>query len=134
MVPSSSGLRYFSLVLLGAEQFEHLHVAGVGGVAVARLGGDEAAAHDLGQRRVFEVRQTRPHAGVRVKQIPQAAFSGLNLELLDDRRLEVRVAGLTHLVFVDPLGRVDVRLEEVEQLGLQLLGAFGNVKQGHGNS
>ncbi len=73
-------------------------------------------------------------AGVRVKEVPQAALSGLDLELLDDRRLEVRVAGLTHLLFVDRLGRVDVRLEEVEQLGLQLLGAFGNVKQGHGNS
>src|SRR5258708_35518631 len=69
-----------------------------------------------------------------VKQIPQAAFSGLDLELLDDRRLEVRVARFTHLVVVYPLGRVDVRLQEVEQLGLQLLRAFGNVKQGHENS
>jgi hypothetical protein len=69
-----------------------------------------------------------------VKQIPQAAFSGLNLELLDDRRLEVGVAGFTHLVVVYPLGRVHVGLQKVEQLGLQLLSAFGNVKQGHENS
>src|SRR6202008_854967 len=121
-------------VLLAPEQLEHLHVAGIGSAAVADLGGDEAAAHDFGQRRVLEVRQARAGARVRVKKVPQTAFSGLNLELLDDRRLEVRVAGFTHLVFVYPLGRVHIRLDEVEQLGLQLLGAFGNVKQGHGNS
>ena len=115
-------------MLLGAEKFEHLHVAGVGSAAVAGLGGDEATTHDLGQWRVLEVRQARAGARVRVKQVPQAAFSGLDLEFLDDRRLEVWVAGFTHLVFVYPLGRVHIRLDEVEQLGLQLLSAFGNVK------
>jgi hypothetical protein len=131
MVPSSSGLRVFLAVLLGAEQFEHLHVAGVGGATVAGFGSDEAAAHNLRQRRIFEVRQTRAGAGVWVKQVPQAALSGLGLELVDDRRLEVRVAGRAHLLVVHRLRRVHMRLHEVEELLLQLQRAFRDVKQGH---
>ncbi|CAM5262545.1 hypothetical protein SAURM35S_05435 [Streptomyces aurantiogriseus] len=88
--PVEQGLEVLLLVLVAAEQREHLHVAGVGSVAVARFRGDVTAPHDLRQRRVLEVRQTGAPLRVRVEQIPQSAPPGLRLEFLDDRRVEVR--------------------------------------------
>ena len=57
--PSSSGFEPTRLLLLGAEQRQQLHVAGVRRRAVDRLGGDpEAATGDLRERRVLQIRQT----------------------------------------------------------------------------
>ena len=83
---------------VGAEVQQHLHVAGVGGVAVADLGGDQRAAHALGQGGVLDVREAgadglaaarRPGAGTG-STTPRLASH--RLELLDhgrDRRPRV---------------------------------------------
>ena len=61
------------LLLGGAEHGEDLHVPGVGRRAVARLGGERRAAHDLGERRVVEVRQAVGPLGlVGQEEVPQA--------------------------------------------------------------
>jgi hypothetical protein len=47
-----------------------------------------------------------------MEEVPQAAALGLGLELLEDRRMEVRVAGRAHLLLVDGLGGIDVLVHE----------------------
>src|SRR5581483_2045765 len=118
------------LLLDGAEHGEDLHVAGVGSRAVADLGGDGGAAHDLGQRGVVGVGQpVRPFGLVGQEQVPEPAAAGLDLELLDDRRVVVRIARGRHLLLVDVLRRVDALGHEPRQLSVQLLapGAGGEV-------
>ena len=68
-----------ALLLLGrAEHRQHLHVAGVGRGAVERLGRDlDAAAGQLRERRVLEVREARAPALVGQEQVPQPALAGL---------------------------------------------------------
>ena len=82
--PSSSGSSQVPLLLVGAEQVQQLHVAGVGRLAVDRLGSELVApAGQLRDRGVLQLRQ----AGLRgQEQVPQAALARLRLELLDDRR------------------------------------------------
>ena len=80
--PSSSGSSQRSLLLVGAEVQQHLHVAGVGRVAVAHLAGDQRAAHPLGQRRVLDVGEPGAdrlavERGARgQEQVPQALLAG----------------------------------------------------------
>ncbi len=72
-----------SILLRGrSEVQQHLHVAGVRGVAVEHLGCDQRAAHDLGQRRVLEVGQARAEFRVRQKQIPKAGLARGGLHAL----------------------------------------------------
>ena len=49
-------------------------------------------AHELAQRRVLEVGQPGAELGVGEEQVPEAAVARLGLELLHDRRVEVRIA------------------------------------------
>ena len=75
------------LLLLGAEQGQHLHVAGVGRLAVDRLRGEvRAAPGELGDGGVLEVGQPGP-SRVGQEEVPQAALAGLGLQLLHHRRV-----------------------------------------------
>src|SRR5439155_4330529 len=65
---------------------------------------------------------------VRVEEVPQAAPPRLRLELLDDRRVEVRVAGLAHLLLVDGLGGIDVLVHERGEALLVVLAAVGQLE------
>jgi hypothetical protein len=98
------------------------------------FGGDVAAAHDLRQRRVLEIRQTRAPLRVRVEEVPQATPARLRLELLKNRRVEVRVTRRAHLLVVHRFGGVDVRIHEREQIRPVFLGTVRNLKEGHQNS
>ncbi len=69
-----------------------------------------------------------------MKQIPQPPAPRLNLQLLQHRRLEMRIPRLPHLLLIHRLRRIHMRIHELQQIGLQLLGAIRDVKQGHGNS
>ena len=110
--PSSSGVSQRSFCSSCAELVQHLHVAGVGRRAVARLGGDARAPEDLRQRRVVAVGQAGAVLGVGQEHVPQPGLARAALQLLHDRRLVVRVAGLAQLALVDVLGRVDVLVHE----------------------
>ena len=115
-------------MLVGAEEREHLHVSRVRSGAVGGLGGQVAAAHDLRERCVFQVGQAGAPFGMGMEEVPQPAGLGFLLQVVDDRRLKVRVTGLTHLLFVDRFGRVNVLVHEIEQFGLVLLGAIRELK------
>jgi hypothetical protein len=110
----------FLLLLRCAELGEDLHVAGVGGGAVRGLRRQQVAAHQLAERRVVEVRQARAPLLVGEEQVPEAALARLGLELLHDRRMEVRVARLLHLAPVHGLGRDDVGVDEIAELLLEV--------------
>src|SRR4028118_454195 len=83
-LPLQERLEPLLLLLCGPVAGEDLHVARVGGVAVKDLGPYEAAAHDLAQRRVLQVREARPVLGVGQEEIPEAGGSCPLLELLHD--------------------------------------------------
>ena len=75
-----------SLFVLGsAVALEHFHVAGVGRRAVEDLGRHHDAAHDLAQRRVFEIGEAGAALALGQEQIPQSGGARLRLQLLDDR-------------------------------------------------
>ncbi len=113
------------LLLRRPEHREHLHVAGVRRSAVDRLGGDlDAATGDLGERRVLEVRQPGAVLLVGQEEVPEALRARFDLQLLDDRRHDMRVA-LASLARIDRLGRVDVLVHEARELLLQRERAFG---------
>jgi hypothetical protein len=100
-----------------------LHVAGVWCRAVERLGCDlQTPPGQLGQRRVFQVGQTRLG---RQEQVPQSGGSGLDLQFLDDRRNGVVVrTGLLAVLVVISLGRKDIVVDEFGQ-SLVLVAGFG---------
>ena len=77
-------------------------------------------AHELAQRRVLDVRQARAEVASGRKRFHRPALVRLGLELLHDRRVEVRVARLAHLLAVDGLGRIDPLADEVAQPLLEL--------------
>jgi hypothetical protein len=116
-------------VLVGPEEREDLHVARVRRAAVHRLGREVGgAAHDLGQRRVLGVAEAGTPLLVRVEKVPEAALVRLGLELLEDRRVEVRVAAVGHLLRVDGLGRVDALVHERLDALHVVLGAVGQLE------
>ncbi len=81
------------------------------------------AAHHLAERRVVEVRQLDAVVALGHEQVPEAATSGLGLQVFHHRRREMRVSRFRALVPVHRLGRPhDFRVER-EQLVLQLVGA-----------
>jgi hypothetical protein len=87
-----------------AEQGQHLHVPGVWRRAAASLGCQVgAAAHDLGERRILRVPQTRAPRLMRVKEIPEPTSPCLGFQLLENRRVEVRIASGGHLCLVQLL-------------------------------
>ena len=94
--PSSSGSSHSRLLVGRPELGQDLHVAGVGRGAVGRLGSDEAASHDLRQRRVLEVREAGAEPLVRQEEVPQVQLARLDLQILDDRRMEEHVAGSSY--------------------------------------
>ena len=123
------------LVFGQAVAFDRLHVAGVGRRAVEDLRAPGDAPHDLGQWRVVAVRETEVAAvvgrafaagGRRQEQVPEADCTCLGLERLDRRErcpalARRRVRG--DLGVVLGLGRVDVLVHELQQLGLKFDGA-----------
>ena len=66
-----------------------------------------------------------------VKQIPQAAATGLNFEILDDMRVMMRVTRLAQLDLIDRLRRINVRLHEVQQLRSIALGSLRGLEEGN---
>ena len=129
MVPSSSGLRYFSLCssVPNSSSTSMLPVSG----ALQLQASDARWLRPMISASGAYSRLVRPgpRSGVRVEEVPQSARSRLGLELLHDRRLEVRVAGFAHLLVVHGLGRVDVRVHEVEQFSGILLRAIAQIEQ-----
>ncbi len=81
---SQQRLEPFFFVLVVAVANDGFHVAGVRRAAVERLGRQAGAAHQLGQRSVFQVGQASTQVGFGQKQVPQAGSAGLDLELFDD--------------------------------------------------
>ena len=79
-----------------------------------------AAPEQLGERGVVAVGQTGAVLGVGVEHVPQAELARARLELLHDRRLVMRVAGLAQLALVDRLGRVDLLVHERAEALLEL--------------
>ena len=71
-----------------------------------------AAPEDLGERGVVAVGEPGAVLGVGQEHVPQPPLARARLELLHDRRLAVRVAGLAQLALVHGLGREDVLLHE----------------------
>src|SRR5215203_3631740 len=71
-------------LLRGAVAYENFHVAGVGGVAVENLGSHGAAAHDLAQGCVLQVREAGAEIRVGQEEVPQPPSLRLLLELLHD--------------------------------------------------
>ena len=82
-------------------------------------------SHDLGQRRVVEVRESFvPFGGVGQEEVPQSPAVRLGLEVLDDRGMEVRIARGAHLFEVDVFGGSNPLVHE----GGELLGQFGTAR------
>jgi hypothetical protein len=106
-----------TLLVLGcAEEGEDFHVAGVRSVRVGGLRGQmDAAAQDFGKRRILDVGEARPPLRVWVEEVPQPTLVGLGLELLEDRRVEVGVPRLDHLLLVDGFGWVHVVVHEGQE-------------------
>jgi hypothetical protein len=79
------------LVLLGAVPHQHFHVAGIGRGAIEHFGGPADVAHLLGERRVFQVAQSRAAEFIvlvrrrRHEHVPQPFGAGQLLQFLDDR-------------------------------------------------
>jgi hypothetical protein len=83
--PRSRGSSHSLLVFVGAVALQHLHVAGVGGVAVEDLGRQQRAAHDLAQMAVFDIAEPGAAVGFGQEEVPQPGLARLRLQLLDDR-------------------------------------------------
>src|SRR5205823_1293278 len=86
-----------------------------------RLGRDRRAAHDLAQRRVFEIRQPGAVLAFRQEQVPQPGRPRLFLQLLHHRRDLPARRRLVELPLEDALGRVDLALHELAHLRLKAL-------------
>ena len=106
------------LLQLRAELGEDLHVAGVGRGAVGGFAEQRRRAHDLAQRRVLEVGEAGAVLGLgRGTGSRGRGLAGLGLQLLHDRRREVRIARLDALGAVHRLGRAhDLVVERDEHL------------------
>ena len=119
--PGQQRLEPGMFLLLGAQQVQQLHVAGIGCLTVDRLRSQVVApARQLRDRRVLQLGQ--PGLG-RQEQIPQAVGLCLLLELLDDGWNDVVVRpGLTSGSQVPGLGRQHVLVHEDEHAVLQLHG------------
>ena len=120
--PLSSGLQPLLLLQRGTELRQDLHVAGVGRRAVRRFAEQRRRSHHLAQRRVLEVRQARAVLGLGEEEVPEVALARLGLQLLHDRRREMRVARLVALAAVDRFRGPDDLVVEFDELGLQLVG------------
>ncbi len=115
-----------------AVALEHFHVAGVGCRAIEHLRRPDDAAHDLAQRRIFEVREAGAARGIRQKKVPEPRGARLRLELVDDAGRAPAVA-LGDLVEEHLLVRVDVFVHERREAREQSLRARV-VLEVHGHS
>ena len=107
-----------ALLLRGrAVAREHLHVARVRRAAVEHLGREGHRAHDLGHRRVLEVREPRAAVVAGEKEVPETLRAGLDLELVDHRRHGPAMAA--ELRLDDGLGGEHLGLHEALEAGLQ---------------
>ena len=120
------------LMLGRAVARQHFHVAGVGRAAVKDLGRQEAAAHDLAQWCVLQVRQSRSVLRLGQEQVPQPGGARLGLEFVDDGQHLPRAQRL-RLLDVALLFRVDVLVHEGREALLQVL-HLGRGFEGHGVS
>jgi hypothetical protein len=119
-------------VLIRTKEREHLHVSGIRGIAVARLRcQSRTSSHDLGERSVLHIGQPRAALRVRVKKVPQTPATRLTFEILDYLRVVMRVTGLAHLDLIHRLGRINMRLHEVQQLCTITLDSLRGRKQGN---
>ena len=110
------------LLGLGAVARQHFHVAGVGCGAVEYLGAPVAPAHDLAQRRVFDVGQARAVFGLGQEQVPQPALARLGLEAGHHRQFGIRAARACiggQLFLAALFVRIDELVHELEQLVAQ---------------
>ncbi len=122
------------MLLGGAEAQQHLHVAGVRGVAVAHLGGDQRAAHALGQRGVLDVGEPRALdaaadlGAAGQEEVPEALRARLRLQLLDGGVHDPRVRAREELAVVGLLAGRNLALDERAQALQQLARAGGVLK------
>jgi len=82
-----------------------------------------SGAHDLAERRVFEVGETGTDFGLRQEQIPQSLLACALLQILDDLGRLPTIA-LCNLGVEHFLVGIDVLLHERRQTGLELLDFF----------
>jgi hypothetical protein len=57
----------------------------------------------------------------------------LGRKFLDDGRLEMRIAGVPHLLVIQHFGRVEVRIRELQHIGLVRC-PIGHLEEGDGGS
>ena len=115
------------LVLLGAVTHQHFHVAGIGRRAVEHFRGPADVAHLLGQRRIFQIAQSRAAEFVvlmrrrRHEHVPETFGARLLLQFFEDRNHLPALACLV-LLLVDrhrgPHVLVHERLHPVEPIFL----------------
>ena len=113
------------LDLLARVAHERLHVAGVWCRAIERLGPDARAAHQLAQRRVFQVGQAGAVLALGQEQVPQPSRLRLRLQRLDDRRRLPSVS-LADLARRERLVGEDVLIHESAHARVQIACAFGH--------
>src|SRR5882757_6414466 len=91
------------LVLLGAVPHQHFHVAGIGRRAIEHFRGPADMAHLLGERRVFQIGQSRAAEFIvlvrrrRHEHVPQTFGARLLLQILQDRYSLPALAGFVLL-------------------------------------
>jgi hypothetical protein len=86
------------------------------------------AAHDLGERRVFQVGKAGAALRMRQEQVPQPGRARLGLQLLHDRHRLPAVGRPGVLLVVQVVVGEDVLVEEAQQPGAKLLDPFGIAK------
>ena len=100
----------FAFLPIGAVADQRLDIAGVRRGTVEHLGGKMHPPHDLAQRGILHVGETRAVFGIRQEQVPEAGVACLLLQLLQNRRMSPAVGG--DLVVITPLVGIDMRGHE----------------------
>ena len=112
---------------------QHFHVAGVRRGTVEHLGGPMHAAHDLGQRRVFEIRQAVAVLAFGQEQVPQPRGFGLVLQLFEDGRNLPAVRPGGELLLERPFVGIYVVVHEPADLGPQVFHFRRKIEIHHGS-
>src|SRR5579875_555173 len=113
------GLQPLSFLLRRAKFCQYLHIAGIGRGAVKDLRGPADTAHDLGQRRVLQVRQTGPVLFIWQKEIPQSLGLGNSLEFIDDLRMVMGITTAFNLLAVCLLVGINITVHELAHTDTQ---------------
>ncbi len=124
------GLQPPLLVFGRAVTCQHFHVAGVRRGTIEYLRRHGGTAHNLAQRRVFQICESGSILAARQEKIPETRGARLGLQRFDDARRFPAVVWIQFLVVPVFVG-IDVLIHEALQPLLESLYFFGKVKM-HG--